>query len=214
MAERAPLKLTWLEQLGAHPTLTDAEVRVLLVLASYTDQYGRNAYPGPTRLARETGRGISTVKRALAVSVTAGVIAQTSQGGAKRREASVYRLEPWWQTLDQSRQRDRSHQRDRSQERDQSRQEDETSAASETGTSPASETPPLHNPCSTPAVVELVSTSVEDVDLPHPPPPPTDARPVRATTPAHRHHFDAIETNPNRCAICFQPPDHAMHEAS
>lgn len=93
-----PLKLAWLERLAKHRDLTNAQVRVLLALASYANQFGSDARPGPARIARETGLGLSTVKEALSVATRLGLTRQTYRGGHSDGDASVYALTPWWDT--------------------------------------------------------------------------------------------------------------------
>src|SRR4051794_35373875 len=71
---------------------------VLLALARFMglDDLA-NAYPGPARLARETGLGQSTVKQMLVDLQNLGWITQTHNGGtslAGRQFASIYRGTP------------------------------------------------------------------------------------------------------------------------
>lgn len=65
---------------------------VALTLSLYMSEKGGRAFPGPARLADDTGRDISTVKRALRELVSSGYLHIVSQGGMKgeKRMANTY----------------------------------------------------------------------------------------------------------------------------
>lgn len=74
-----------------HPTVQ----HVIMMLATYADADGRNAFPGEERLARDTGRSVSVVRRALAAARAAGWIVRDETSSARRRargHADVYML--------------------------------------------------------------------------------------------------------------------------
>lgn len=73
-------KLSWLKNLrGAD--LNDAEFRVLVVLATYTDKLGNNAFPGNTRLAADCLMQARSIRRILHRLEAKGWIVETSRGG-------------------------------------------------------------------------------------------------------------------------------------
>lgn len=86
-------KLSWLKHMrGAD--LTDAEFRVLVLLVTYTDKNGTDAYPGNTRLADECGMHVRSVRRILHRLVAKGWIIEKSPGGNQYGKgiANVYEL--------------------------------------------------------------------------------------------------------------------------
>ena len=73
-------KLSWLKNLrGAD--LNDAEFRVLVVLATYTDKLGNNAFPGNMRLASDCLMQARSIRRILHRLEAKGWIVETSRGG-------------------------------------------------------------------------------------------------------------------------------------
>lgn len=70
------LKFRWLEVL-TESQLPDKAVRVGAAVWSYTDKYGRNAYPGYEKLAKRANVSVATVKRMLKLLRDAGMIQKT-----------------------------------------------------------------------------------------------------------------------------------------
>lgn len=86
-------KLSWLKSLrGAD--LNDAEFRVLVVLSTYTDKQGNQAFPGATRLAADCGMQARSIKRVMHRLEAKGYIAERTRGGNEygHRRASVWDL--------------------------------------------------------------------------------------------------------------------------
>ena len=86
-------KLSWFKRLrGAG--LNDAEFRVLVVLSTYTDKEGNQAFPGNTRLAAECGMQPRSIQRILQRLETKGWISQRHRGGNEygRGRANVWDL--------------------------------------------------------------------------------------------------------------------------
>ena len=88
-------KLQWFTELrGAQ--LTDAEFRVLVILATYTDASMSNAFPGLTKLIEASCVSRSAVKRALASLQKKGWIRLASVGGNEvgKGVANVWQIVP------------------------------------------------------------------------------------------------------------------------
>lgn len=88
----APYLFRWRDALAAHGPDEPAVHLVALRLSTYMDDDGSNAYPGATRLARETRLHVSTVRRHLRTLVAAGWLEQTETGGQRgeARRANAY----------------------------------------------------------------------------------------------------------------------------
>jgi len=72
--------------------LTSTEKHVALALSLYMSERGESAFPGPTRLARDTSLDTSTVKEKLRALEKRGWLCCVERGGIKgeKRRANVY----------------------------------------------------------------------------------------------------------------------------
>ncbi len=95
MTERASLSplFIWRTAIGGS-TLTPTARHAALALSLYMNDKGGSAFPGGTRLARDTGYSIRTIRKALGELVAAGWLVEVSRGGSPaggERKATEYR---------------------------------------------------------------------------------------------------------------------------
>lgn len=94
-ASQPSTKLPWqtaLVKRSKDSGLTPTTQHIALVLSTYSDHDGTNAYPPVKTLIEASGRSQSTVTRALRELREKGWIRQESRGSGFANKASVYRL--------------------------------------------------------------------------------------------------------------------------
>lgn len=90
-------KHVWLRSLRGRLDLTHADFRALVLLSTFADARGRNAFPGARKLADAMGvKDADAVRSRLADLVARGYLAVASGGTVKggQRQASCYELLP------------------------------------------------------------------------------------------------------------------------